>query len=127
VDVAARGRDFTALGEESSLVRVVVNLLGNAVHFTAAGGTVLARLTETTDGLELEIEDTGVGIPAEALPWIFEPYRQAHGSRKGTGLGLAVVKGVIEAHGGTVAVRSEVAKGTCFTVTIPRAPEAVAA
>ncbi|HSE03241.1 MAG TPA: HAMP domain-containing sensor histidine kinase [Methylomirabilota bacterium] len=127
VDVAARGQDFTALGEESSLVRVVVNLLGNALHFTAAGGLVLARLTETADRLELEIEDTGVGIPAEALPWIFEPYRQAHGAREGTGLGLAVVKGVVEAHGGTVAVRSELAKGTCFTVTIPKAPLAAAA
>jgi signal transduction histidine kinase len=121
VDVAAEGRDFTVLGEESSLVRVVVNLLGNALHFTAGGGAVRARLAELPDRLELDIEDTGVGIPADALPWIFEPYRQAHGSRKGTGLGLAVVKGLVEAHGGTVSVRSELAKGSCFTVTIPKA------
>ncbi len=127
VDLAAAGSDFTVPGEEGSLVRVVVNLLGNALHFTAVGGTVHARLTELPDRLQLEVEDTGVGIPAEALPWIFEPYRQAHGSRRGTGLGLAVVKGLVEAHGGTVAVRSEVAKGTCFTVTIPKAPVEVAA
>jgi signal transduction histidine kinase len=119
--VADAGGDFTALGEEGSLIRVVVNLLGNAVSFTPAGGSVTLRLAETGDRLELRVEDTGVGIPAEALPWIFEPYRQAHGRRKGTGLGLAVVKGLVEAHGGTVGVQSEVTKGSCFTVTIPKA------
>ena len=124
VDLAAEGQDFTMLGDEGSLVRVVVNLLGNALHFTAPGGTVHARLAELPDRLELAIEDTGVGIPADALPWIFEPYRQAHGPRKGIGLGLAVVKGLVEAHGGTVGVRSELGTGSCFTVTIPKAPVA---
>ncbi len=127
VDLAAEGRDFTTLGDEHSLVRVVVNLLGNALTFTAPGGTVCARLVERPDRLDLDIEDTGVGIPADALPWIFEPYRQAHGPRTGTGLGLAVVKGLVEAHGGTVSVRSELGKGTCFTVTIPKAQIAMAA
>lgn len=127
MDLAAEGTDFTVLGEEGSLVRVVVNLLGNALHFTPVGGSVRARLTALPDVLRLEIEDSGVGIPAEALPWIFEPYRQAHQTRRGTGLGLAVVKGLVEAHGGTVAVRSEVGKGSCFTVAIPRTPVTVAA
>ncbi|HET9855537.1 MAG TPA: HAMP domain-containing sensor histidine kinase [Methylomirabilota bacterium] len=126
VNLAAEGHAFTVLGDEGSLVRVVVNLLGNALHFTPTGGTVRARLAEHPDRLELDLEDTGVGIPADALPWIFEPYRQAHGPRKGTGLGLAVVKGLVEAHGGTVAVRSEVGKGSCFTVTIPKSPTAIA-
>lgn len=120
LDLVAGAGSFTALGEEGSLIRVVVNLLGNAVSFTPAGGSVTLRLAETTDQLELRVEDTGVGIPPEALPWIFEPYRQAHGRRKGTGLGLAVVKGLVEAHGGTVGVQSELTKGSCFTVTLPR-------
>jgi signal transduction histidine kinase len=127
VDLAAEGQAFTVLGDEGSLVRVVVNLLGNALQFTPAGGAVHARLAEHPDRLELDLEDTGVGIPADALPGIFEPYRQAHGPRKGTGLGLAVVKGLVEAHGGTVGVRSEVGKGSCFTVTIPKAPAAAIA
>ncbi len=127
VDLAAEGHDFTVLGDEGSLVRVVVNLLGNALHFTPSAGAVRARLAEHPDRIELDLEDAGVGIPADALPWIFEPYRQAHGPRQGTGLGLAVVKGLVEAHGGTVAVRSEVGKGSCFTVTIPRAPATVSA
>lgn len=122
VDLTAPDRDCTALGEEGSLVRVVVNLLGNSVHFTPAGGTVRVHLADADDRLALSVEDTGVGIPADALPGIFEPYRQAHGPRQGSGLGLAVVKGLVEAHGGTVAVRSELAKGSCFTVTIPKAP-----
>jgi signal transduction histidine kinase len=125
--LTAEGGDFTVLGEDGSLVRVVVNLLGNALHFTPADGVVQARLIGLPDRLVLAIEDTGAGIPAEALPWIFEPYRQAHGSEQGTGLGLAVVKGLVEAHGGTVAVRSEPGKGTCFTVTIPKATAEVAA
>ncbi len=125
MDLESEGHTFTVLGDEGGLVRVVVNLLGNALHFTPTEGTVRARLAERPDGLELELEDTGVGIPADALPWIFEPYRQAHGPQKGTGLGLAVVKGLVEAHGGTVGVRSELGKGTCFTVTIPKAPAAV--
>src|SRR5882672_6106134 len=127
VDLAAEGHDFTVLVDEGSLVRVVVNLLGNAFHFTPSGGAVRARLAELPDRLELDIEDTGVGIPADALLWIFEPYRQAHGARKGAGLGLAVVKGLVEAHGGTVDVRSELGKGSCFTVTIPKAHAAAPA
>lgn len=123
VDLSAEGADFTALAEEGSLVRVVINLLGNAISFTPAGGAVTLRLAEAGSRLELRVEDTGLGIPAEALPWIFDPYRQAHGRRKGTGLGLAVVKGLVEAHGGTVGVRSEPGRGSCFTVTIPKAPE----
>ena len=125
--LTAEGGDFTVLGEDGSLVRVVVNLLGNALHFTPADGVVHTRLIGLPDRLVLAIEDTGVGIPAEALPVIFEPYRQAHGSEQGSGLGLAVVKRLVEQHGGTVAVRSEPGKGTCFTVTIPKAAAEVAA
>ncbi len=124
MDLAADGGDFTALAEEGSLVRVVVNLLGNAIAFTPASGAVTLRLTEDGHRLELQVRDTGVGIPAEALPWIFEPYRQAHGPAKGTGLGLAVVKGLVDAHGGTVRVESEPGQGSCFTVTIPKAEAA---
>lgn len=122
VDLAAEGRDFHVLGEEGSLVRVLINLLANAVNFTAAGGSVTLRLTEIGDRLELAVQDTGIGIPPEALPWIFEPYRQAHGRRQGTGLGLAVVKGLVEAHDGAVRVESTPGQGSCFTVTLPKAP-----
>jgi len=70
------------------------------------------------------VRDTGVGIPPEALPAIFEPYRQAHGRRLGSGLGLAVVKGLVEAHHGSVSVHSAPGQGSCFTVELPKAPAA---
>lgn len=122
--LAAEGTDFTVLGEEGSLVRVVINLLGNAVNFTGPDGAVTLRLAEMGDRLELQVRDTGVGIPPEALPAIFEPYRQAHGRRLGSGLGLAVVKGLVEAHHGTVSVHSAPGQGSCFTVELPKAPAA---
>lgn len=120
LDLTAEEGDFTALADEGSLVRVVINLVANAIGFTPEGGTVTLRLGQVGDQFDLQVRDTGVGIPPEALPWIFEPYRQAHGRRKGTGLGLAVVKGLVEAHGGQVRVESEPGRGTCFTVTIPK-------
>ena len=70
--------------------------------------------------VEVRVQDTGVGIAADELPRIFDPYRQAHTSRQGSGLGLAVVKGLVEAHGGRVAVESAPDKGSCFVVTLPR-------
>jgi signal transduction histidine kinase len=124
--LAAEGTDFTVLGEEGSLVRVVVNLLGNAVNFTGPDGSVTLRLAELGDRLELQVRDTGVGIPPEALSAIFEPYHQAHGRRQGSGLGLAVVKGLVEAHHGTVSVASAPGEGSCFTIELPKAPPAAA-
>src|SRR5260370_2401003 len=96
--LAAEGSDFTVLGEEGSLVRVVINLLGNAVHFTAPDGSVTLRLAEPGDHLELQVRDTGVGIPAEALASIFKPYRQVHGRRPGSRPGLPVGQGLGGAH-----------------------------
>jgi hypothetical protein len=71
--------------------------------------------------VELQVEDTGSGIPPENLPHIFEPFFSSKGNR-GTGLGLAVTWGIIEGHDGTIDVRSEVGRGTCFTVRLPLAP-----
>ena len=101
-------------------MRVVVNLVGNAVKFTPRGGSVLAQVRDWGAEVELRVTDTGVGIAAADLPHIFDPYRQAHTGRKGSGLGLAVVKGLVESHGGRVTVESEPGKGSGFTVTLPR-------
>src|SRR5262249_38866549 len=80
--------------------QVVVNLVANAVRFTPRGGHVTVRLIDAGPEIEIQVEDTGVGIPAAALPRIFDSWRQAHSDRGGTGLGLAVVRGVVLAHGG---------------------------
>ena len=68
----------------------------------------------------MQVEDTGIGIPAAALPHIFDAWQQAHQQRDGTGLGLAIVRGIVEAHGGRVTVESQEGKGTRFSVLVPR-------
>jgi signal transduction histidine kinase len=112
--------NYVCLGDDERLTQVVVNLVSNAIRFTPAGGTVTARLVDLGDQVEMVIEDTGVGIPAPALPTIFESYQQAHRDRGGTGLGLAIVRGLVQAHGGRVTVDSQEGKGSRFTVTLPR-------
>jgi two-component system sensor histidine kinase/response regulator len=81
---------------------------------------VTLRVLDAGADLELQVEDTGAGIPADKLPVLFERYRQAHGGRGGTGLGLAIVRGLVEAHGGRVAVESTEGRGSRFTVFLPR-------
>jgi signal transduction histidine kinase len=116
------GDQFEARGDEDRLVQVVVNLVANAVRFTPRGGRVTVRVIDAGQEIEIQVEDTGVGIPAAALPRIFDSWRQAHSDRGGTGLGLAVVRGVVLAHGGRVTVESQEGKGSRFTVLLPREP-----
>ena len=115
------GAQRAYLGDEERLYQLVVNLVANAIRFTPRGGRVVARIIDAGPELELQVEDTGVGIPAEALTAIFDPYRQAHRDRGGTGLGLAIVKGVAKAHGGRVTAESREGTGSRFTVLLPRA------
>jgi signal transduction histidine kinase len=115
------GSHFAYLGDEERLYQLVVNLGANAIRFTPRGGRVVVRVIDASPEFELQVEDTGVGIPADALPNIFDPYRQAHRDRGGTGLGLAIVQGVAKAHGGRVTVESREGKGSRFTVLLPRA------
>ena len=105
--------------DEHRLQQVFVNLLANAVKFTPTGGQ--ARLTARQNGSDVlvTVEDTGIGIPPEQLPHIFERYQQAHAGRGGTGLGLAIVKAFVEAHGGRIGVESREGEGTRFSVTLP--------
>jgi two-component system, NtrC family, sensor histidine kinase GlrK len=115
------GEDFWLAGDEERLLQIVVNLVGNAIRFTKSGGRVVVRLVSTGSELEIQVEDTGIGIPVGELPYVFEPYRQAHADHGGTGLGLAIVRGVAQAHSGRVTVESQEGKGSRFTVLLPRA------
>ena len=105
------------------MLRALDSLLGNAVKFTPEGGTIAVGLRREDDRIILQVTDTGIGIPRNHQGRIFDRFYQVDGSSKrrydGMGLGLALVKEVIEAHGGTVAVESIVDKGSTFIVTLP--------
>lgn len=109
------------------IVQLLINLLGNAVKFTPAGGLVRISATRTArDGVPVvrfAVNDTGVGISPEAQARIFEPFFQVDGSSTreygGTGLGLSIVKTFVEAHGGHISVESAIGVGTTFSVDIP--------
>ncbi len=106
------------------MTQVLVNLIGNALRHTPAGGRVDVSAEVRNDCFLLHIADTGPGIPEESLPYIFERFykRDPARTRKdgGTGLGLSIAKGFVEAHGGTVAVKSKLNQGTTFTVSLPK-------
>ncbi len=99
--------------------QVLYNLLDNALRHTHSGGEVRSRLEVDGDKLIIQVRDDGEGIPAEKLPYVFERFFQVEPTRGGTGLGLAVVKELVEAHGGTVSVESELGQGATFTISLP--------
>jgi two-component system NtrC family sensor kinase len=109
--------------DPSQLEQVFVNLMVNAVDATPQAGTVEVRWRVVEDTVaslvEIDVTDTGSGIPPSALPRIFEPFFTTKENGKGTGLGLAVSWGIVQQHGGTIGVRSEQGKGTVFTVRLP--------
>ncbi len=111
-------------GDNMRLQQIVWNLLSNAVKFTPKGGQVTVRLQREYSSVVIVVSDTGEGINAEFLPYIFDRFRQAESTTKrqhgGLGLGLAIVRHLVEAHGGTIRASSEGAgKGATFTVTFP--------
>ncbi len=112
------------LADSSRLHQVVWNLLSNAVKFTPAGGKVTVTINRLGDHIEFRVQDTGIGISPEFLPHVFEGFRQANSSSTrthgGLGLGLTIVRYLVELHGGTVQVFSQgEGTGATFTVTLP--------
>jgi len=112
-------------GDPKRVSQILINLLSNAVKYTPDAGTVTitARKSETANKVEISVADNGIGIPASHLPHLFKRFshieRQATRDTAGTGLGLFIAKGLVEAHGGEIWVESEEGKGTCFTFTLP--------
>jgi GAF domain-containing protein/class 3 adenylate cyclase len=103
--------------------KVLYNLLSNAIKFTEAGGSIEVVLRSSENHCQIQVRDTGMGIRPDQLPHLFERFRQADGStnrsHEGSGLGLALVKELIELHGGKVTVDSVYGKGTTFTIWLP--------
>ena len=106
--------------------RVLANLLGNALRHTSAGGRVQIRASRTQEGVTVAVSDSGEGIPADDLPQVFDCFYRGEKSRSretgGAGLGLAIAKGIVEAHGGHIGVESKLGQGTRFFFTLPTVP-----
>ncbi len=102
------------------IAQVLSNLVGNAVKFTERGGQVRMRALRHESGVLLVVQDTGVGIATEDLPHVFNRFWQSQRTdRSGAGLGLAIAKGIVRAHGGTLTIESEVGRGTSVLLTLP--------
>ncbi|HEY9856019.1 MAG TPA: HAMP domain-containing sensor histidine kinase [Stenomitos sp.] len=106
------------------LKQVLYNLVSNALKFTPEGGRVLIQARRQRDMVAFSVADTGIGIPAEALPNLFQGFYQVKPTCGGSGLGLMIAKRLVEAHHGTIFVESRLDAGTTFTFTIPlRTPD----
>jgi signal transduction histidine kinase len=112
------------IGFKDGLERVVMNLVSNALNYTPSGGSVTVKAWSQEQQILFEVADTGIGIPAEALPRIFTEFYRAKNAKamevEGTGLGLVLVKDVVEQHGGQISVESVVDEGSTFRVSLPK-------
>jgi signal transduction histidine kinase len=123
VSLSAQLGHAEVFGDPMRLSQVVTNLLSNAVQHNRTGGTVTVGLEEDGEHVVLKVADTGCGIPPEERPHLFERFVRVDKARArdsgGYGLGLAICKSIVEAHGGTIGFSSEVEQGSVFWVRLP--------
>ncbi|MGZ4883288.1 MAG: PAS domain S-box protein [Halobacteriota archaeon] len=117
VKIISEVSDITVMADPHLMHRVFANLVLNAIQAMPEGGVLTISASRVDDSVAIYVRDTGVGIPADMKDKLFLPL--STGKAKGTGLGLAVVKRVVDAHGGTITFKSEEARGTTFAVTLP--------
>lgn len=119
------------VGDPDRLAQVMSNLVGNAIKFTPAGGSIAIEVEVSRDAVHTTVRDTGTGIDPDLIPVLFNRFTQGHTATRaaGWGLGLMIVREIVEAHGGRLDVRSEVGKGSAFSFRLQRAsaPQAAAA
>lgn len=110
------------LGDEGTLIEAIVNITGNAIKYSPAGSTIEIIATNRDDKIVISIRDEGIGISKEDLPFIFEDFYTSTADRqieRGSGVGLALTKRIIEAHNGTITVESDLGKGSTFELCLP--------
>ena len=121
------GRNSVVSGDRTRLEQVAANLIDNAIKYTPGGGTVEVAIERDGPNATITVRDTGAGIPASELPRIWDRLFRGDASRseRGLGLGLSLVKAIVEAHGGTVGVTSDPGKGSVFSVSLPLIPQSL--
>lgn len=106
--------------DEAMIKRVISNLLDNAIKYTNSGGKITVKLGNTDEGVLVQVQDTGIGIPDEKLHNIFDAFYRVTRDYRGSGLGLSIAKKIIEAHGGRIWVESIYGKGSIFSFILPK-------
>jgi PAS domain S-box-containing protein len=124
VTVIPPNSDLIALGEERRLIQAVTNLISNAIKYSPRGGNITVKVASADEMVQISVSDQGPGIPPEDRALIFERFGQSRAVSnvqiKSTGIGLAVVKAIVEAHNGQIGVDSEVGMGATFWIRIPK-------
>ena len=109
--------------DAEKMERVMLNLLSNAIKYTEPGGTIEVSIYDRDESITISVKDTGIGIPGEKLSIIFQRFRQVESlltrKREGSGIGLSLVKSIVELHGGSITVESQENEGTEFKIEIP--------
>jgi signal transduction histidine kinase len=124
IELTCEASDVAAVqADRGRMFQLLDNLVSNAIKFTPAGGDVRVSLTPVNGVVRLEVSDTGIGIAREEQQRLFERFFRASTASDqqipGTGLGLYIARAIVEAHGGSIAVRSELGEGTSFCVELP--------
>jgi signal transduction histidine kinase len=123
IEITTADTSAQIYGDENLLVRVIGNLLANAVKFSNAGGAVAINVDEAPDWLAVAVTDHGCGIPATHIEKVFDRFQQVNKSdaheKGGSGLGLAICKAIVQAHRGKIEVKSHIGQGSTFTFRIP--------
>jgi signal transduction histidine kinase len=127
IQLQEAGDQIKVAGDALQLRQAVRNLVGNALKYSPPDSSVILSVKVEESNVTISVKDTGYGIPADDLPFIFDRFYRVRNEDvqniEGNGLGLAIVKSIVEQHGGQVSVESRPGKGSCFTFTLPLADE----
>lgn len=122
IQISQAEHPLSLAADENKIKQVVINLLNNAIKYNQSGGQVAVNSWGNDQTVGFSIQDNGVGIPEDDLPHVFEKFFRAHNIQEmfpGTGLGLSICKRIVEIHGGTISVQSQLKKGSTFSVELP--------